>query len=145
MGPTALLVGARDAYDLRRVSRRDVRSVLAWPGTYRMARKWWRTGVREMWHAASHRALVRDGRRYIPELDSSTSSPARPGSARRPWPRRRAPSTTSWSRRRRWRCTSATPRRRPRPRPWPSRGLIADRVAPRVGWTRPPRPTPRCR
>jgi 2-hydroxyglutarate dehydrogenase len=69
MGPTALLVGARDAYDLRRVSRRDVGSTLRWPGTYRMAAKWWRTGLREMHHAASRRALVRDGRRYLPELE----------------------------------------------------------------------------
>ena len=68
VGPTALLVGARDAYDLRRVSRADLGSILRWPGTYRMARRWWRTGLREMYSAASTRALVGDGRRYIPEL-----------------------------------------------------------------------------
>ena len=37
IGPTALLVGARDAYELSTVRRRDVRSTLTWPGTYRMA------------------------------------------------------------------------------------------------------------
>jgi 2-hydroxyglutarate dehydrogenase len=68
VGPTALLVGARDAYSLRRVSRRDLRSTLTWPGTYRMARRWWKTGLQEMWHAANRTALVAAGRRYIPEL-----------------------------------------------------------------------------
>jgi (S)-2-hydroxyglutarate dehydrogenase len=68
MGPTALLVGARDAYDLRRVSRADLGSTLRWPGTYRMARTWWKTGLREMWGAANTKALVADGRRYVPDL-----------------------------------------------------------------------------
>jgi 2-hydroxyglutarate dehydrogenase len=68
IGPTALLAGARDAYALRRLVPRDLRETLGWPGTYRMARKWWRTGARELRHAVSRRALVRDGARYIPEL-----------------------------------------------------------------------------
>ncbi|HSS58262.1 MAG TPA: L-2-hydroxyglutarate oxidase [Solirubrobacteraceae bacterium] len=68
IGPTALLAGARDAYDLKRLSARDLRETLGWAGTYRMARKWWRTGLSELRHAVSHRALVEDGARYIPEL-----------------------------------------------------------------------------
>ncbi len=68
IGPTALLVGARDAYDLRRLVGTDLRSTLTWPGTYRMARKWWRTGLREMHHAMSRKVLVGDGRAYVPEL-----------------------------------------------------------------------------
>jgi L-2-hydroxyglutarate oxidase len=68
VGPTALLAGARDAYELRHVSAADVRSTLSWPGTYRMARRWWRTGLQEMRHAVSRRALVADAARYIPEL-----------------------------------------------------------------------------
>ena len=68
IGPTALLVGARDAYELKTVHRRDVRSILTWPGTYRMARRWWRTGAREMHHAARRPAMVLDAARYIPAL-----------------------------------------------------------------------------
>ncbi len=68
IGPTALLVGARDAYDLGTVRRRDVRSTLSWPGTYRMARRWWRTGAREMHHAARRPAMVTDAARYVPDL-----------------------------------------------------------------------------
>jgi L-2-hydroxyglutarate oxidase len=79
MGPTALLVGARDAYELRRVSLGDVRTTLTWPGTYRMARRWWRTGARELLHAASRRALVREGRRYVPALRLEHIEPERVG------------------------------------------------------------------
>src|SRR3989440_4554376 len=59
VGPTALIVGARDAYSLARVRRADVLETLAWPGTWRMLRRWWRTGVKELHLAASRRALVR--------------------------------------------------------------------------------------
>jgi (S)-2-hydroxyglutarate dehydrogenase len=68
IGPTALLAGARDAYDLKRLSAKDLRETLTWGGTYRMARRWWRTGLRELRHAVSARALVTDGARYIPDL-----------------------------------------------------------------------------
>ena len=68
LGPTALLAGARDAYSLRRVSGRDLAGTLAWPGTWRMVRRWWRTGVTELSHAASRRALARAAARYVPEL-----------------------------------------------------------------------------
>ena len=33
-----------------------------------MARRWWRTGLQELRHAVSRRALVADAARYIPEL-----------------------------------------------------------------------------
>jgi len=68
VGPTALLAAARDAYSLRTVRPADVRSTLSWPGTYRMVRRWWRTGLQELRHATSRRALVADAARYIPEL-----------------------------------------------------------------------------
>ena len=79
MGPTALMVGARDAYRLTRFVRRDMRSTLTWPGTYRMARKWWKTGAQEMWHAVSQAALIKAGREYIPELTAEHVIPGPAG------------------------------------------------------------------
>jgi (S)-2-hydroxyglutarate dehydrogenase len=78
VGPTALLAAARDAYSLRRVSLADVGATLSWPGTWRMARRWWRTGLQELRHAASRRALVADAARYIPGLtqDDVLAGPA---------------------------------------------------------------------
>lgn len=68
LGPTALLVGARDAYALRRISRRDLGATLRWPGTWRIARRFWRTGASELATAISRRAFVAASSRYVPEL-----------------------------------------------------------------------------
>jgi 2-hydroxyglutarate dehydrogenase len=68
LGPSALLVGARDAYRLRRLSPRDLLETLTWPGTARVVRRWWRTGLREIRFAASTRAFVAEAARYVPDL-----------------------------------------------------------------------------
>jgi 2-hydroxyglutarate dehydrogenase len=68
LGPSALLVAARDAYALRRLSARDLADTLRWPGTWRLAAAHWRYGVRELRAAASRRAFVRELRRFVPEL-----------------------------------------------------------------------------
>jgi 2-hydroxyglutarate dehydrogenase len=76
LGPTALLAGARDAYALRRVRVGDMRDTLAWPGTWRMMSRWWRTGLSELHHAALRAALVRAAARYVPELRPLDVEPA---------------------------------------------------------------------
>jgi 2-hydroxyglutarate dehydrogenase len=76
IGPTAMLAGARDAYRLGRVRGGDLRSTLAWPGSWRMFRRWWRTGVGELRQTASRRAFVAGAARYLPELRRSDVAPA---------------------------------------------------------------------
>jgi 2-hydroxyglutarate dehydrogenase len=66
IGPTALLAASRDPR--KRLSPGDLGTTVAWPGSWRMARRWWRTGVTEVKHALSTRALVREAQRYVPEL-----------------------------------------------------------------------------
>jgi len=56
LGPTALLAPGRH---------------LAWPRTWRMARRWWRTGLTELRHAVSRRALAGAAAEYVPELRPS--------------------------------------------------------------------------
>jgi 2-hydroxyglutarate dehydrogenase len=68
LGPSALMVGARDGYRLMRVRPGDAASTLAWPGTWRLMGRFWRYGAAEMGRAASRRLYVRDLRRYVPEL-----------------------------------------------------------------------------
>lgn len=68
LGPTALLVGARDAYRLRTVRGKDLRESIAWPGTRRLLRRHWRSGLLELHRASSVRALVAACRRLVPEL-----------------------------------------------------------------------------
>ncbi len=79
LGPSALLVASREAYRLRTVSAADVRDTLAWPGTWRMAARWWRTGVRELQQAASRRAFARHAARYVPGLGRSDLERAHAG------------------------------------------------------------------
>ncbi len=58
IGPTALLAPAHV----------DLRATLRWPGTWRVMRRWWRTGARELAHAASRRLLVREASRFVPAI-----------------------------------------------------------------------------
>jgi (S)-2-hydroxyglutarate dehydrogenase len=68
LGPSALLAPARDAYRLAAVRPRDLAGTVAWPGSWRMARRWWRTGAGELRMATSRRAFVEAAARYVPEL-----------------------------------------------------------------------------
>jgi 2-hydroxyglutarate dehydrogenase len=68
IGPTALLAPGLDAYSLRRVRPRELAATLAWPGTWRLARRHWRAGAQELRHALSRRALVHAAARFVPEL-----------------------------------------------------------------------------
>src|SRR5215217_1483919 len=55
IGPTALLVPNRNA--------------VRWPGTARVAARWWRTGLREIAHALSPALVTREARRYVEDID----------------------------------------------------------------------------
>jgi L-2-hydroxyglutarate oxidase len=57
LGPSALLAPTR------------LRHSLAWPGTWRMARRWWRTGATELAHAVSRRRFAREAAGYVPALE----------------------------------------------------------------------------
>ncbi len=76
IGPTAFLAGARDAYKLSRMRREDVLDTLAWPGSWRMFRHWWRTGLTELRHATQRSSFVRAAARYVPELGVDDVEPA---------------------------------------------------------------------
>jgi 2-hydroxyglutarate dehydrogenase len=69
LGPTALVVGALDAYKLSRFRARDLRATLGWPGSWKMMRRFWKTGISELRMAASRRAFVEACARYVPELE----------------------------------------------------------------------------
>ncbi|MGH2955748.1 MAG: L-2-hydroxyglutarate oxidase [Solirubrobacterales bacterium] len=79
LGPSALMVGARDAYRPLRLRPRDLGSELGWPGTWRLAARFWRTGLTELSHAASRRSFVRALRRYVPELSARDVLPGPAG------------------------------------------------------------------
>ena len=70
LGPTAMLVASREGYGPLRVTPRDVVSTLSWPGTWKVGRRFWRTGINELRMAASRRALVEACSQYVPALAS---------------------------------------------------------------------------
>jgi (S)-2-hydroxyglutarate dehydrogenase len=76
VGPSALLVASREAYRLATVRVADVRDTLTWPGSWRMAARWWRTGLHEMHLASSRRAFATEAARYVPGLRARDMTPA---------------------------------------------------------------------
>lgn len=68
VGPNAVLATRREGYRLRDVSARDLLDLLAWPGSWRLARAHWRTGVEEVVGSLSQRAFMRSASRYVPEI-----------------------------------------------------------------------------
>jgi (S)-2-hydroxyglutarate dehydrogenase len=76
LGPTALLVAARDGYR-RPASRPELRAALhdagetlRWPGTWALARGFWRTGMSELAMASSRRLFVKKCSQYVPAIAS---------------------------------------------------------------------------
>lgn len=67
-GPNAVLAFARTGYRRRDVNLRDLAEALAYPGFLRLARRYWRTGLAEMWRDASRRAFGDEIRRYVPAI-----------------------------------------------------------------------------
>ncbi|BEP13896.1 L-2-hydroxyglutarate oxidase [Acidothermaceae bacterium B102] len=72
IGPTAMLVPSRDGYRFRTMRPQDIWDTMTWPGSWRMARKYWRTGVKEIHMAASKAAYVRAAAEYLPSLNLSS-------------------------------------------------------------------------
>jgi L-2-hydroxyglutarate oxidase len=79
LGPTALLAPSRTAYSLRTFNRLDARSTLTWPGTYRLAKRFWRTGLTELRFAADKKAFIDACAAYVPSLDAAHVEPGPAG------------------------------------------------------------------
>jgi L-2-hydroxyglutarate oxidase len=75
LGPTAMLAGARDAYNALTLRPQDLLSTLSWPGTWIVAKKFWRTGIGELRMAASRKAFVRACAQYVPVIESMRIDP----------------------------------------------------------------------
>jgi L-2-hydroxyglutarate oxidase LhgO len=79
LGPNAVLALHREADARFAVRPADVAAVAAWPGTWRMAARHWRTGLTELRDSASIGAAVRAAQRYVPELRRSDVRRGRTG------------------------------------------------------------------
>jgi L-2-hydroxyglutarate oxidase LhgO len=69
LGPNAVLALALEGYRWRDVSGRDLAHIFGWPGTWRMMRRHWRAGVRELLLSRRKRLYMREAQRFVPGLE----------------------------------------------------------------------------
>jgi (S)-2-hydroxyglutarate dehydrogenase len=67
-GPNAVLAFAREGYGRFDLSPRELAGTLGYPGFWRVAGRYWRTGAGEMWRDYVRSAFGRALRRYVPEV-----------------------------------------------------------------------------
>ncbi|MEV4802475.1 L-2-hydroxyglutarate oxidase [Nonomuraea sp. NPDC049421] len=77
VGPNAVLALAYEGYKWRNIG--NFRQILGWPGTLRMARTHWRTGVKEVYGSLVKGAFLEAARRYVPDLTAADLERARGG------------------------------------------------------------------
>ncbi|MCP4193062.1 MAG: L-2-hydroxyglutarate oxidase [Planctomycetaceae bacterium] len=69
-GPNAVLAFAREGYRKTDINLHDLFESLTYPGFLKLAAKYWRVGVGEVWRSASKAAFVRALQRLVPEINS---------------------------------------------------------------------------
>jgi L-2-hydroxyglutarate oxidase len=69
-GPNAVLALKREGYRRTSLSLSDILQMASYPGLWRMAAKYWRTGLAEVYRSLSKRAFVGALQRLVPELCS---------------------------------------------------------------------------
>jgi len=68
-GPNAVLAFKREGYTRTSFALRDAMSTATFGGFWKMAAKYWKTGVGEMWRSWSKRAFVDALRALLPEIE----------------------------------------------------------------------------
>jgi (S)-2-hydroxyglutarate dehydrogenase len=70
-GPNAVLAFAREGYKKSTINLSELAESLAWPGFQKVAKKYWRTGMGEMYRSFSKSAFTRALQKLIPEIQES--------------------------------------------------------------------------
>jgi L-2-hydroxyglutarate oxidase len=78
-GPNAVLAFAREGYHKTAVDLHDLRETLTFPGFWAMSRKYWQTGIGEMYRSLSKRAFLKALQRLLPELTREDLQPGGSG------------------------------------------------------------------
>ena len=69
-GPNAVFALAREGYTWKNVNLRDLFESVTYPGFLRLALRYWKTGVGEVWRSLSKAAFVRALQRLVPDIRS---------------------------------------------------------------------------
>ncbi len=78
-GPNAVLALAREGYRRFSFSARDVLSFCLYPGFWKLALRYWRTGIAEIWRSLFKRAFVAALERMLPEIEAADVRRAKAG------------------------------------------------------------------
>lgn len=78
-GPNAVLAFGREAYRKTDFNAKDFFETLRYSGFRKLAAKYWRTGLGEMWRSASKAAFVKALSRLVPEIKAEHLVPAPAG------------------------------------------------------------------
>ncbi|MGY0492789.1 L-2-hydroxyglutarate oxidase [Streptomyces sp. WG-D5] len=79
VGPNAVPALAREGYGWGVVRPREVGGTLAWPGSWRMARRHWRYGAGEVRRSLSKAAFTKAVRRLVPAVTAEDMVPVAAG------------------------------------------------------------------
>ncbi|MBU0910035.1 MAG: L-2-hydroxyglutarate oxidase [Proteobacteria bacterium] len=78
-GPNAVLALKREGYLKTDVSFADFFETLAWPGFRKIARKYWRSGLMEMYRSFSKKAFLHALQKLVPEVEEADLLPGGSG------------------------------------------------------------------
>lgn len=78
-GPNAVLAFAREGYHRLRLNARELWQTVCYPGFRRLARKYWRVGLGELWRSFSRHAFAHALQRLVPEVRAEHLLPAPAG------------------------------------------------------------------
>lgn len=78
-GPNAVLAFAREGYRKTDINLADLAETLGYSGFRKLAAKYWKTGLGEMWRSASKAAFVKALQRLVPEIRAEHLHPAPAG------------------------------------------------------------------
>ena len=78
-GPNAVLALHREGYRKSDVNGRDLLEMVAFPGFWKMAARYWKTGLEELYRSFSKPAFVRALQRLVPAIERGDLVPAGAG------------------------------------------------------------------
>jgi L-2-hydroxyglutarate oxidase len=70
-GPNAVLAFAREGYKKTQINPGELIESLTWPGFLRVASKYWKTGLGEMYRSFSKKAFTRALQNLIPDIEEN--------------------------------------------------------------------------
>ena len=69
-GPNAMVAGSREGYSITDIDPKETWTILSMPAFWRMAMRYWRTGLQEIYFSLSKKAYVKSMQKLVPEVEA---------------------------------------------------------------------------